>query len=103
MRGMSRLPSMKVLSLMFCLALGACASPRWVNPQNPAADLQAALTLCEKDAAQVVRQEQLIGQVKSACSGAHCAGEEEQHRLKAIASAVAAQKRCMAARGWREG
>jgi hypothetical protein len=36
------------------------------------------------------------------CVGAHCAGQEEQQRLQATAGAVAAHKRCMALRGWRQ-
>lgn len=101
MRGMIRLPSLKVLSLLTCVALAACASPQWANPRNPGADLQADLAACEKDAARTARLEQNISQPRG-CSGAHCASQEEQQRLQSLAGAVAAQKRCMAARGWQQ-
>ncbi len=87
--------------LLICLALGACASPRWVNPKNPGADLQADLAACEKDGARLARLEQNVAQPRG-CAGAHCAAQEEQQRLQATAGAVAAHKRCMALRGWRQ-
>jgi len=94
---------MRVLLLSVCLALSACASPNWVNPRNPVADLQADAAACDKDAERMARMDQISGQPAGAClSGPHCSAITEQHRLKVVAGAVAAQKRCMAARGWRQ-
>jgi hypothetical protein len=87
--------------LLICLALGACASPRWVNPRNSGADLQADLAACEKDVMRAAHLEQRMA-LPGSCAGAHCAAQEEQQRLQATAGAVAAHKRCMALRGWRQ-
>ncbi len=98
---MTRLLSTNVLLLLICAALGACASPHWVNPKTPSADLQADLAACEKDVMRTARLEQRMA-LPGGCAGAHCAALEEQQRLQATAGAVAAQKRCMAQRGWRQ-
>lgn len=98
---MTRLPSLKVLSLLTCVALAACASPQWTNPKTPGADLQADLAACEKDVMRTARLEQRMA-LPGGCAGAHCAAQEEQQRLQVTAGAVSAQKRCMAQRGWRQ-
>lgn len=75
--------------LLLCVALSACAAPRWVNLQNPAADLAADRVACDKDAERVVRLNRLGGMA-------------EKQGLQTEAEAVGAHRRCMAARGWRE-
>lgn len=85
-----------------CLALSACASPRWVNPQNPGADLAADTAACDKDAERVGRLNQLASQSLNSCMpGVNCAAFAESQRTHVAAQAVNARKRCMASRGWR--
>ncbi|MBV8034038.1 hypothetical protein [Roseateles sp.] len=95
---------MRVL-LLVCLALSACASPRWVNPQHPGADLEADQAACSKDAERIGRLNQLGGQAlsRNCMDGSACTSLAENQRIQAAAEAVSAQKRCMAGRGWREG
>lgn len=78
---------MRIL-LLACVVLSACAMPRWVNPQNPAADLDADKLACDKDAERVGRLSQL-------------GGLSESQGIQTAAEAASAHKRCMAARGWR--
>lgn len=78
---------MRIL-LLACIALSACAAPRWVNSQNPAADLGADKLACDKDAERVGRLSRL-------------GGLAESQSIQTAAEAVSAHKRCMAARGWR--
>ena len=94
---------MRVLLLSVCLALSACASPNWVNPRNPAANLQADTTACEKDAERVGRLNQLAGQPAGGCFyGRGCTADAENQQIRIAAEATVAQKRCMVARGWRQ-
>ena len=93
---------MRLLSLLICVALSACAAPRWVNPKNPTADLQADSALCEKDAERVARLDQLMHQSLSSCVGQVCATDAENRRMKVAAEVVLAQKQCMAQRGWQQ-
>lgn len=98
---------MKLLPLMpplICLALSACASPGWVNPQNPAADLNADTAACDKDAERVGRISQLSDPMagSSCITGPSCVGAAETRRLQVEAAAFAAQRRCLQARGWRQ-
>ncbi|MFT7774381.1 hypothetical protein [Roseateles sp.] len=80
---------MRVLLLLLCIALSACAAPRWVNSQNPAADLESDKVACDKDAERVGRLSQL-------------GGLADKQGIQTAAEAVSAHKRCMAARGWRD-
>lgn len=93
---------MRIL-LSVCLALSACASPRWVNPQNPGADLQADTAACDRDAERIGRLNQLGSHVASrnCVDGPMCLSLAENQRIQTAAEAANAQKRCMAARGWR--
>lgn len=95
---------MKVLLLSACFVLSACAASVWVNPQHPAADLQADTTACEKDADRVGRLDQLSGPAAAAgcMSGSACVGAAETRRIQVEAAAVAAHRQCMVARGWRQ-
>lgn len=97
---------MRVPLLSACLALCACASPNWVNPRNPAADLQADTAACEKDVQRMARFAQLGSPAVSqrSCMGpASCVSQEDAQSMQVLAEAVSAKKRCMAARGWRQG
>ncbi|HEY0955536.1 MAG TPA: hypothetical protein VGE36_12305 [Roseateles sp.] len=94
---------MKLPSLLICVALSACASPRWVNPQNPGADLQADTVACEKDAERVGRLNQLTSQsvARNCISGPACTAAADSERMRMTAEAQRAQQQCMKARGWR--
>lgn len=93
---------MRVL-LFVCLALSACAAPRWANPQNPGADLEADTAACDKDGERVGRLNQLGSQAlaRNCMDGPMCLSLAENQRIQTVAEAANAQKRCMAARGWR--
>ncbi len=92
---------MRVL-LFFCLALSACASPRWANPQNPGAHLADDTAACDRDSERVARLNQLGGGMNPGCmDGPACINATENKRIQVAAEASNAQKRCMAARGWR--
>ena len=96
---------MRVLLLSVCLALSACASPNWVNPRNPAADLQTDTVACEKEVQRMARFAQLGNPALSqrSCMGpASCVSQEEAQSMQLLAEAVSARKRCMAQRGWRQ-
>lgn len=95
---------MKLPSLLICVALSACASPRWVNPQNPGADLQADTAACEKDAERVGRLNQLSNQSagRSCISGPACTASAENERMRVAAEAQVALRQCMRTRGWRQ-
>lgn len=83
--------------LLLCVALSACASPRWVNPQSPGADLEADTAACDRDAERVARLSQLGAGMSPGCvDGPIC-----NKRIQVEAEAANARKRCMAARGWR--
>jgi len=91
--------------LLACVALAACASPRWVNPQKPNADLQADLVACEKDAERLARLSQIAnsGAGRDGCAaGQACSRLAENQSIQTAAEALSAHKRCMAARGWRQ-
>jgi len=81
--------------------LCACAAPRWENLKNPAADFQADTAACERDAARVLKMEQLArpNAFASACIGCPSQGSRE---MQDAVNAYGTQKRCMAARGWRQ-
>ncbi len=83
------------------LLLCACAAPRMENVKNPGADLQADIATCERDAARVLKLEQLVrpNAFASACIGCPSQGSRE---MQDAVSAYGMQKRCMAARGWRQ-
>lgn len=96
---------MRVLLLSVCIALSACASPNWVNPRNPAADLQTDTVACEKEVQRMARFAQLGNPALSqrSCMGpASCVSQEEAQSMQLLAEAVSARKRCMAQRGWRQ-
>jgi hypothetical protein len=95
---------MRVLLLLACVALSACASPLWVNPKNPGADLQADLAACERDAERLARLGELANNstIRGGCTGPACAALTENQRFQAETEAFGAKKRCMAARGWRQ-
>lgn len=96
---------MRVLLLSVCLTLSACAASNWVNPRNPAADLQADTAACEKEVQRMARFAQLGNPAVSqrSCVGpASCVSQEEAQSMQVLAEAVSAKKRCMAARGWRQ-
>jgi len=93
---------MRVLLLLICVALSACAA-RWVNPRNPTADLQADTASCDKEAERVARLNQLIGPAGSGCySSRDCTATAETQNLRITTHAVQVRKQCMAARGWRQ-
>jgi|GEM_PF-5641258 len=88
--------------LLLCVALSACASPRWVNPQSPGADLEADTAACDRDAERVARLNQLGGGMSPGCmDGPACIIATENKRIQVEAEAASVHKRCMAARGWR--
>lgn len=96
---------MRVALLSVCLALSACASPRWVNPRNPGADLQADLAACDRDAERLARLRQLAdpAATRSSCvEGPFCAKLAANQRIQVETEAFGARKRCMADRGWRQ-
>jgi hypothetical protein len=89
--------------LFVCFALSACASPVLVNPSNPAADLQADTAACEKDAERIGRLHQISGQAAGSCiTGPACMATADTQRIRVATEALAAQKQCMKARGWRQ-
>ena len=90
--------------MLACIALAACASPSWVNPTNPGADLQADLAACDRDAERLARLVELGGasMQRGGCVGpSNCATLTADQRFHAETEAFGAKKRCMAARGWR--
>ncbi|MFG6416882.1 hypothetical protein ACG02S_23570 [Roseateles sp. DC23W] len=89
--------------LSVSLLLAACATPAWVNPKNPQADLQADLAACDADVQRQARLGQMMNAGSRSCmDGQTCAALEQTQAIQASAEAVGAQKRCMAARGWRQ-
>ncbi|HEY1132674.1 MAG TPA: hypothetical protein VGF12_24915, partial [Roseateles sp.] len=94
---------MRVL-LLFCVALSACASPRWINPANPGADLEADKVACDKDAERIGRLSQLGNQAlaRNCVDGPMCQSLAEAQRIQTTAEAGNAYKQCMSGRGWRE-
>ncbi len=94
---------MRVL-LLVCVALSACASPRWINPANPGADLEADKVACDKDAERIGRLSQLGNQAltRNCMDGTMCQNLADTQRIQTIAEAGNAHKQCMAGRGWRE-
>ena len=94
---------MRALTLLTCLVLTACATPQWVNPQHPAADLDADTAACSKDAERIARLAQLTSSHAAGCNtGMQCVTQAENERIKTAAEALAAQKRCLVARGWQQ-
>ncbi|MDR7334218.1 hypothetical protein [Roseateles asaccharophilus] len=95
---------MRLSLLLIAAVLGGCASPRWVNPQNPGADLQADTAACERDAERVGRLNQLTNQSagRNCISGPACTAAADSERMRMQAEALRAQQQCMRARGWRE-
>lgn len=83
-------------------ALAACASaPRLENLKNPGADLQADAAACQQEAERTAKLEQLIRPpvFQDACLGCQT---QASRQLKTQIDAYGSQKRCMAAKGWRE-
>lgn len=88
-----------LISAAFLLC--ACAAPRWENLRNPAAEFQADNAACEREAERVVKMEQLArpNAFANACIGCPSQGSRE---MQDAVNAYGTQKRCMAARGWRQ-
>lgn len=92
-------------ALAAALLFGGCAAPRLVNPTNPGADLEADRVACRKDAERVARLDMLAaapGTAGSCMEGRACAGAAETRRIHLETQAQQAERRCLAAKGWRE-
>lgn len=87
--------------LAVALVLSACATPRWENLKNPGADFQADVAVCERDAERVVKLDQLAHPTTfpNACMGCQTQASRD---MQTAVGAYGMQKRCMAARGWRQ-
>ncbi|KQV60381.1 hypothetical protein ASC95_02675 [Pelomonas sp. Root1217] len=84
------------------LALTACASPRLENLRNPGADLQADAAACQREAERAAKLDQLARPpaFEDACTG--CQNHAQNRQMRVELGALGTQKRCMAARGWRQ-
>ena len=96
---------MRTIALACLLvSLTACAT-RWTNPQNPSADLRADEAVCQKDAERLVRLDDLARPAAGAegcMQGPNCATQAQNRDFQRLNLAMAAQKRCMVNKGWRQ-
>jgi hypothetical protein len=87
--------------VVVALALSACATPRWENLKQPDADFQADTAACQREAERAVKMDHLA---RPTAFAAGCAGCQTQanREMQTAVGAFGIQKRCMAARGWRQ-
>jgi len=84
-----------------CL-LSACATPRWENLLNPGADFQADTMACQREAERAAKMDQLARPVAFQNDCPTCHNQSQIRELRVATGAYGIQKRCMAARGWRQ-
>jgi len=84
------------------LVLVACATPRWENLKNPAADLQADTSACDREAERGAKMDQLARPMEFQNDCPTCKASVQSREIQTSVNAFGVQKHCMAARGWRK-